>query len=104
MNLHPNKQKVKPKKTNGKIFGSGHGHLDHRTSWVRNDEDRQPRGYDHIELECLSIPSWMLHQRLQKKMILRTPTLRMLREMNKINRKHTYIFGNRLPKLLRWPV
>lgn len=48
-------------------FGSGHGHLDRRTSWVRSDEDQQPRGYDRIELECLSIPSWMPHQRLHKK-------------------------------------
>lgn len=50
---------------NGMIFGSEHGHPDHRISLVRNDVDRQPTMYDRIESKCLSILSLRLHQHLQ---------------------------------------
>lgn len=50
---------------NGMIFGSEHGHPDHRISLARNDVDHQPTMYDRIESKCLSILFLRLHQHLQ---------------------------------------
>lgn len=38
---------------NGKISGSGRGHLDHRTSWARSDGDPPPANSYRTGRGCL---------------------------------------------------
>lgn len=81
---------------NGKIFGSGHAHLDHQTSLVRNDADPPPTMSYRTESGCLSILSLTPHPHLENN---ETPQINWLRvkQMNvyecQINNCYIFVCG-----------
>lgn len=54
------------KQLSGRIFDISNALQDRQTFSVHNDEDLLLTNFYHVLLKCLSFPSLMLHQHLQK--------------------------------------